>query len=61
MLTKFNEENLRISVKPRQFLTIPLKYGEYQEKYIEGWKKDELKIGEVMMNEQYTIIPFKRK
>ena len=57
---KFDGETLRISIKPKQFVYLKLKYGSYQRKFIEAWKRGELKIGEIILNERYVIIPFKR-
>jgi putative transposase len=37
MLYKFYGGTVRISVKPRKFIFIKLKYGEYQRKFIETW------------------------
>ncbi|MBS7247928.1 MAG: hypothetical protein QXN15_02805 [Candidatus Jordarchaeales archaeon] len=55
MLTHFegisSEYKLRISAKPREFLTIPLKFGSYQEKFIKLWREGKLRIGEIVMNE----------
>jgi hypothetical protein len=36
MLYKFYGGEVRISVKPRRFIFIKLKYGEYQEKFMLG-------------------------
>nr|MDO8046251.1 transposase [Candidatus Baldrarchaeota archaeon] len=59
-LVKFDGKMLRISVKPRRFLYIPLKYGEYQQKYIDAWKRGELRIGEVTINTKKVLIPFRK-
>ncbi|MEM3832615.1 MAG: hypothetical protein QW128_03315 [Thermoprotei archaeon] len=37
-LVKFEGDRLRISVRPRKFLYIQLKYGDYQKKFIEEWR-----------------------
>ncbi|MEM2571025.1 MAG: transposase [Thermoproteota archaeon] len=57
---KFDGESIRISVKPRHFVYLKLVYGSYQRKFVEAWKRGELKIGEIIINEQYVLIPFKR-
>ncbi|MEM2168129.1 MAG: transposase [Candidatus Bathyarchaeia archaeon] len=57
---KFDGETIRISVKPRNFVRLRLIYGSYQRKFVEAWKRGELKIGEIIINEQYVLIPFKR-
>ena len=61
LLTRFEGDKLRISIKPREFLTIPLKFGSYQQRFIEKWKKGKLRIGEIVMNEHWIIVPFKRE
>jgi len=60
-LVKFEGERLRISVKPRQFIYVQLRYGEYQKKFIEEWRKGNLKIGEISMNGEKVIIPFRKE
>ena len=57
---KFDGETIRISVKPRKFVRLRLIYGSYQRKFVDVWKRGELKIGEIIINEQYVLIPFKR-
>ncbi|MDI9619996.1 MAG: hypothetical protein QFX33_04210 [Candidatus Nezhaarchaeota archaeon] len=60
-LYKFYGDRIRISVKPRKFLFIELKYGEYQKKFIDAWKEGKLRTGEVTINETKIIIPFKKE
>ena len=57
---KFDGETLRISVKPRKFVHLRFIYGSYQRKFVDSWKRGELKIGEIIINEQNVLIPFKR-
>ncbi|PUA30978.1 MAG: transposase, partial [Candidatus Terraquivivens tikiterensis] len=59
-LYKFYGNKIRISVKPREFLYIDLKYGEYQRKFIDAWIEGKLKAGEITMNETKIVIPFKK-
>jgi putative transposase len=61
LLTHFDGERLRISVKPREFMTIPLRFGSYQERFIGLWKAGRLRMGEIQMNENWVIIPFKQE
>ena len=61
LLTHFEGDKLRISVKPRRFTTIPLKFGSYQEKFIKLWREGVLRIGEIQMNEHWIIVPFKQE
>ncbi len=59
-LYKFYGDRIRISVKPRQFLFIDLKFGEYQRRFIEAWMRGELKTGEITINESKIVVPFKK-
>jgi putative transposase len=61
MLYKFYGDRIRISVRPRQFLFIDLKFGEYQKKFIDAWKEGKLKTGEITINETKVVIPFKKE
>ncbi|MBS7248077.1 MAG: hypothetical protein QXN15_01065 [Candidatus Jordarchaeales archaeon] len=56
---KFDGETIRISVKPRKLVHLKLLFGSYQRKFVDAWKRGELKIGEIIINEQYVLIPFK--
>ena len=60
-LYKFYGDRVRISVKPRRFTFIDLKYGEYQKKFIDAWSEGKLKTGEITVNENKVIIPFKKE
>jgi putative transposase len=60
LLTKFDGSSVRISVRPREFITIPLEVKEYHEKFIGEWKRGVLKLGEIILND-YVIIPFKKE
>jgi putative transposase len=61
MLYKLYEDRVRVSVRPRQFLSINLKFGEYQKKFIDAWKEGKLKTGEITINHDKIIIPFKKE
>jgi len=61
VLYKFYGDGVRISVRPRQFLFISLKFGEYQKKFIYAWKEGKLKTGEITVNENKIIIPFRKE
>ncbi len=60
MLVKYDGDRLRVSVKPRKFLTVNLKYGDYQRRFIEEWKAGKLRVGEVSLNETKVLIPFRK-
>jgi putative transposase len=61
VLYKFYGDIIRISVKPRRFIFINLKYGEYQRKFIDAWMEGELRTGEITINENKIIVPFKKE
>ncbi len=61
LLTRFEGDKLRIPVKPREFLTIPLKFGSYQARPIEAWRKGKLRVGEVQMDRRWIIVPSKEE
>ncbi|MGQ9468462.1 MAG: hypothetical protein ACUVTD_01335 [Nitrososphaerales archaeon] len=58
-LTKFYGNTIRISVKPREFIEIPLIVRDYQKRFIEEWEQGRLRIGEIILNGEGIIIPFK--
>ena len=60
-LYKFYGDRVRVSVKPRRFIFIDLKYGEYQRKFVDAWKEGKLKTGEITVNETKIIVPFKKE
>jgi len=60
-LVKFEGDRLRISIRPRQFVYVQLKYGDYQRRFIEEWRKGNLKVGEIIMNGEKVIVPFRKE
>ncbi len=60
LLVRYEGDKLRISVRPRKFLTINLKYGSYQKRFIEEWRAGRLRVGEVSLNETKILIPFRK-
>jgi len=59
-LYKFYGDGIRISVRPRKFIFLKLKYGEYQRKFVDAWREGKLKVGEITVNETKVIVPFKK-
>ncbi|MEM0049079.1 MAG: hypothetical protein QW424_00295 [Candidatus Bathyarchaeia archaeon] len=55
VLVRFEGDRLRISVKPRKFLYIQLKFGDYQRKFIEEWRSGKLRVGEISINENKDV------
>ncbi|MEM3745093.1 MAG: transposase [Candidatus Bathyarchaeia archaeon] len=60
VLVRFEGDRLRISVKPRKFLYIQLKFGDYQRKFIEEWRSGKLRVGEISINENKVLVPFRK-
>jgi putative transposase len=61
MLYRFYGDRIRVSVKPRRFVFLELKYGEYQRRFIDAWREGKLKTGEITINENKIIVPFKKE
>jgi putative transposase len=58
LVTKLNlDGTLRISIRPREFVTIKLVVGDYQRRFSESG----MKTGEILLNGECVIIPFKRE
>jgi putative transposase len=51
MLYRFYGDRIRVSVKPRRFISIELNYGEYQKRFMDAWREGRLKTGEITVNE----------
>jgi putative transposase len=60
MLFKFEEDRIKIITAPRKFISINLVVSDYQRKFIEEWKNERLKVGEVIVKKDSIIIPFKK-
>lgn len=61
MLYRFYGDGIRISLKPRRFIFVKLKYGEYQRKFIDAWREGKLRTGEITVNETKVVVPFKKE
>jgi putative transposase len=51
MLYRFYGDRIRVSVKPRRFISIELNHGEYLKRFIDAWREGKLKTGEITVNE----------
>ena len=60
VLFKFEGNKIRIVTAPRSYVTIKLIVGEYQQRFIETWKRGELDIGELIIKQGFIVIPFKK-
>ena len=60
-LYRFTGDRLRITIKKGVHIWIDLRFGDYQKRFIERWKKGKMKIGEIIINEEKIIVPFKKE
>jgi putative transposase len=61
MLYRFYGDRIRVPVKARRFVFLELKYGGYQKRFIDAWREGKLKTGEITVNENKIIVPFKKE
>jgi len=61
LLFKFEGDKVRIVTSPRNWITVNLVVGEYQQEFIEAWKRGELRVGELIIKRDYIIVPFKKE
>jgi len=54
---KLQGENLRIPIKPRQYVILKLRFGEYQRRFLEDSR---LRIGSVTLTESKLVVAFKK-
>jgi len=59
-LFTFYGDRVRITVAPRRWLWLKLVVGKYQSKFVEVWRRGELKVGEIAVNECYVYVPFRK-
>jgi len=61
MLFKFEGDKIRIVTSPRHYIVLELIIGGYQAEFIKAWKQGNLDVGEIIIKQDYVIVPFKRK
>jgi len=61
MLFKFEGDKIKITTSPRKWITVNLVVSEYQQRFVEAWKRGELDIGKLIIKRDYIIIPFKKE
>jgi len=59
-IAKFKGDKVVITTAPRHYIELRLIVGDYQRKFVEAWKRGELKVGEIIVNGKYVFIPFRR-
>ncbi|WP_456327858.1 hypothetical protein [Archaeoglobus sp.] len=60
-LYRFSGSRLRITTRKGEHIWIDLKFGNYQKRFIEKWKNNNLKIGEIIVTPEKVIVPFKKE
>jgi len=60
-LFRFYGDKVRITTAPRKFLWIDLIVGEYQARFVDAWRREELKVGEITVNSEYVVVPFRKR
>ena len=61
MLFKFEGDKIKIVTSPRNWITVDLIVGDYQQEFVEAWKRGELDVGELIIKRDFVIIPFKKR
>ena len=60
MLFKFDGDKIKVVTSPKKWITINLVVGEYQQKFVDAWRKGELDVGEIIIKPDFVIVPFKK-
>lgn len=60
-LMRFKGDRIVITVKPHQYIEIPLVVGAYQSMFLDAWKRGELKVGESILLRDKVIVTFVRE
>ena len=60
-LFKFMGDTIRITVRRGKWILLRLVVGSYQAKFVEAWRKGEVKVGEIVVDEEYAIVPFRKR
>jgi putative transposase len=61
VLFKFEGDKIKIVTSPRNWITVDLIVGDYQQEFVEAWKRGELDVGELIIKRDFIIIPFKKR
>ena len=59
-VARFRGDRVVITVEPRRYLVLRLTLGEYQRRFVEAWRRGELRVGEIVVNEKYVLVPFRK-
>jgi len=59
-VARFKGDRVVVTVAPRQHVELELVIGYYQRKFIKAWEHGEIRVGEIVVNEEYVLIPFKK-
>ena len=59
-VAKFKGDRVVVTTAPRQYVVLELVVGEYQKKFVEAWRRGELRVGEIVVNEKCVLVPFRK-
>jgi len=59
-IAKFKGDKVIITTAPRHYIELELIIGDYQRKFVEMWERGEFKVGEIVVNEEYVLVPFRK-
>ncbi|MEM3489771.1 MAG: transposase, partial [Nitrososphaerota archaeon] len=60
-LMRFKGDRIIITTKPYEWHEVPLIVGEHQKRFIEAWKRGELKVGEITLLGDRVIVAFRKE
>ncbi|MEM2498216.1 MAG: transposase [Candidatus Nezhaarchaeales archaeon] len=60
-LMRLKEDKIVVTTQPHSWVEIPLVIGSYQQRFLEAWKKGELKIGEITLLNDRAVVVFKKE
>jgi len=59
-VAKFKGDKIIITTTPRRYVMLELVISEYQKRFVEAWKRGEVKVGEIVVNEECVLVPFRK-
>jgi len=59
-VARFKGGKIVVTTAPRRYIELKLVMGDYQRKFVEAWRRGELKVGEIIVNEKYVLVPFRK-
>ena len=59
-VAKFKGDRVVVTVASRRYVELRLVVGDYQRRSIDTWRRGELKVREVVVNEGCVLVPFRK-